>query len=76
MPIHQITIVGTGLIGGSVGLALRAQGFAGTIVGCDKPAVLEVARSRGAIDRVDSDLQHAIKGSDVILLATPVGCIL
>ena len=76
MPIHQITIVGTGLIGGSVGLALRAQGFPGILVGCDKPAVLEVARRRGAIDRADSDLQHAIKGSDVILLATPVGCIL
>jgi len=76
VPIHQITIVGTGLIGGSVGLALRATGFAGTIVGCDRPAVLEIAQRRLAIDRADADLERSIEGSDVILFATPVGCIL
>ncbi len=76
MPIHQITIVGTGLIGGSLGLALRPAGFSGTIVGCDKPAVIEIAETRGAIDRGEADLERAIAGSDVIVLATPVGCIL
>jgi prephenate dehydrogenase len=76
MPIQQITIVGTGLIGGSVGLALRANGFAGAIVGHDRPAVLETAQRRQAIDRGEPDLGRAIDGSDVILFATPVGCIL
>jgi prephenate dehydrogenase len=76
LPIHQITIVGTGLIGGSVGLALRARGFTGSIVGCDKPAVLEQALQRRAVDRAEADLERAIAGSDVILFATPVGCIL
>jgi prephenate dehydrogenase len=76
MPIHQITIVGTGLIGGSLGLALRQAGFNGTIVGCDKCAVLEMAETRKAIDRAEADLERAIAGSDVIVLATPVGCIL
>jgi prephenate dehydrogenase len=76
VPIRQITIVGTGLIGGSVGLALRALGFTGEIIGCDKPAVLDGALQRGAIDRAEPDLQRAIAGSDTILLATPVGCIL
>ncbi len=76
MPIRQITIVGTGLIGGSLGLALRQAGFSGTIVGCDKRAVLEIAETRGAIDRAEADLERAIAGSDVIVLATPVGCIL
>lgn len=75
-PIQQITIVGTGLIGGSLGLALRQAGFEGSIVGCDKPAVLEIAASRGAIDRAEADLERAIAGSDLIVLATPVGCIL
>ncbi len=76
MLIQQITIVGTGLIGGSVGLALRAHGFAGTIVGCDRPAVLEVAQRRGAIDRGEASLERALDGSGVILFATPAGCIL
>ena len=76
MPIQQITIVGTGLIGGSVALALRANGFTGTIVGCDKPVVLEQALQRSVVDRAEPDLQRSIIGSDLILFATPVGCIL
>src|SRR5580658_5470367 len=76
MRIQQITIVGTGLIGGSLGLALKQAGFAGQIVGCDKRAVLDIAQERGAIDRAEADLERAIVGSDVIVLATPVGCIL
>jgi prephenate dehydrogenase len=76
MPIQQITIVGTGLIGGSLALALRQNGFAGTIVGCDKRAVLNVALERNAIDRAEADLERAVVGSDVIVFATPVGTIL
>jgi len=76
MPIQQITIVGTGLIGGSLGLALRHAGFTGRIIGCDKRVVLEAAQARGAIDRAEADLGRAIAGSDVVVLATPVGCIL
>jgi len=76
MPIQQITIVGTGLIGGSLALALRQAGFRGTIVGCDQRTVLDIAQARGVIDRAETDLQRAIAGSDVIVLATPVGSIL
>src|SRR3974377_1927685 len=76
MPIRQITIVGTGLIGGSLALALRHSGFAGTIVGCDKRSVLETATERKAIDHGEADLERAVVGSDVIVLATPVGTIL
>lgn len=76
MSIRQITIVGTGLIGGSLALALKQAGFAGTIVGCDRRAVLEIAQTRGAIDRAEADLERAVAGSDVVVLATPVGCIL
>ena len=76
MPISQITIVGTGLIGGSLALALRQHGFAGTIVGCDKRAVLDRALERKVIDRAEADLERAVVGSDVIVFATPVGTIL
>jgi prephenate dehydrogenase len=76
MPIRQITIVGTGLIGGSLAIALRQHGFSGTIVGCDKPSVLETAMQRKAIDRAEADLKSAVTGSDVVVFATPVGTIL
>ena len=64
------------MIGGSLGLALRQREFAGTIVGCDKREVLETALRRKAIDRAEADLERAVVGSDVIVLATPVGTIL
>ncbi len=76
MAIRQITIVGTGLIGGSFGLALRQHGFPGALIGCDRPEVLDAALVRGAIDRGDTDVRQAVEGSDVVVLATPVGAIL
>ena len=74
--IRQITIVGTGLIGGSVALALKKYGFAGRIIGCDREAVLERAKSARAIDECVPDPALAVRGSQVALLATPVGTIL
>jgi prephenate dehydrogenase len=76
MPIRQITIVGTGLIGGSFGLALRQYGFKGRIVGCDRQPVLDRARAKGAIDVGHLHPADAVRGSDVVLLATPVGAII
>src|ERR1017187_6047791 len=76
MAIRQITIVGTGLIGGSFGLALRQQGFRGALVGCDRPEVLEAAVVRGAIDRGEAAASQEAPGSDVGILATPIGGIL
>jgi len=72
MPIRQITIVGTGLIGGSFALALRKRKFAGRIVGCDRESTLEKARNRGAIDSGFSDPGDAVRGSQLVVLATPV----
>src|SRR5437762_3387402 len=76
MPIRQITIIGTGLIGGSLGLALRKSGFRGQIVGCDQPKVLARAKRMGAIHKEISDQIKACNGSDVVVLAAPVGTII
>src|SRR5262249_52929260 len=76
MPFKQITIIGTGLIGGSLGLALKAAGYSGRIIGCDRPAVLDRARAMRAIDMGRGDPGDAIQGSDLIVLATPVGVII
>jgi prephenate dehydrogenase len=72
MPIRQITIIGTGLIGGSLALALRKKKFAGRIVGCDREGTLEKARNRGAIDGGTSNPADAVRGSQLVVLATPV----
>jgi prephenate dehydrogenase len=76
MAIRQITIIGTGLIGGSFGLALKKYGFRGRIIGCDRPTVLERAREKGAIDEGKTNPSDAVRSSQVIVLATPVGGII
>ncbi len=76
MPIRQITIIGTGLIGGSLALALRKKKFAGRIVGCDREGTLERARMRGAIDDGTVNPGDAVRGSQLVVLATPVLAIL
>ena len=73
---RQITIVGVGLIGGSFALAARRAGFQGRIVGCDNDVVLEKARAAGAIDTGHFRPEEAIKGSELVLLAAPVGAII
>jgi prephenate dehydrogenase len=72
MPIRQITIVGTGLIGGSLALALRKARFAGRIVGCDRESALKKAKMRGVIDSGFVEPADAVRGSQVVVLATPV----
>ena len=76
MAFRQITIIGTGLIGGSFALAARRAGFTGEIVGCDRESVLTKADDLGAIDRPVTNPEEAVKGSDLVVLATPVGSII
>jgi prephenate dehydrogenase len=72
MPFRQVTIIGTGLIGGSLGLALKKRRLAGRIVGCDRVPVLEKAEHCGAIDSGIANPADAVRGSDLVVLATPV----
>jgi prephenate dehydrogenase len=75
--IERLTILGTGLIGASIGLALKEQKFEGSILGWDRDrAELATALSRGAIDQAVDDPVTAAAGSDLILLAGPVFSIL
>jgi len=75
--IDRITILGTGLIGASIGLGLREQNFSGEILGWDKnPSELAIALSRSAVDHAVEDPITAATGSDLILLAGPVFSIL
>ena len=72
--IKQVTIVGTGLIGGSLGLALRHRGI--RVVGSDKQRVLARAEEMGAIDAGVENPARACVGSDVVILASNVGGII
>ena len=72
--IERIAIVGTGLIGASVGLALKANGFGGKIIGFDANAdELATALSLGAVDEALASREAVlVSGADVIVLCTPV----
>jgi len=75
--IERILILGTGLLGSSTGLALRAAGFAGAIEGWDKnPNESAEALRLGAIDTVVGDPLSAAEASEIVLLAMPVYAIL
>jgi prephenate dehydrogenase len=72
----RVLIVGTGLIGGSIGLALRKAGGT-TVVGVDaSESNAEAALAAGALDEVASDLAAGAADADIIVVATPVGEIL
>jgi len=74
---ERILILGTGLIGASTGLALRAAGFRGEIAGWDRdPRAAQTALARGALTALAAEPIAAARASDVILLAGPVFAIL
>ncbi len=71
-----ITIIGIGLIGGSLGIALQENGFATRIIGVDKnQANLDKAIRRRLINE-DMPLEAAVAQSDIIIAATPVDTLL
>ena len=72
--LAKIAIVGTGLIGTSLGLALRQSDLRNLeVVGTDyESAARSGAQKRGAFHKVEGRIQPAIEGADVVVLATPV----
>jgi prephenate dehydrogenase len=70
---ERVTIAGVGLIGGSLALAARAAGLIGEVVGYGRTeANLQVAQSRGIVDRYSQDIVEAARDADLLLLAVPV----
>jgi prephenate dehydrogenase len=71
--IERIAILGTGLLGTSVGLALRAAGFEGTITGWNRGAEgAQAALKMGAIDSIAADGAEAARAAQVTVLAVPI----
>jgi prephenate dehydrogenase len=73
--MKTVAIAGVGLIGGSFGLALRAAGFSGRIVGVSRPATIGKAIHKGAIDAGVS-LEEAAAEADLLFLSQPICVIL
>jgi prephenate dehydrogenase len=70
---RRVAILGTGLIGGSLALALRKYAPGTVVAGWDKEHVLRHALERGAIDEGFGELPLAVAGADLIYVALPVG---
>ncbi|MGC2673978.1 MAG: prephenate dehydrogenase/arogenate dehydrogenase family protein, partial [Candidatus Acidiferrum sp.] len=72
--INRVTILGTGLIGGSFALALRKYLTEIHITGWDRPEPLREAQSRNAIDAAFSaDPAPALENADLVYIALPIG---
>jgi len=70
-----VAVIGTGLIGASIGLAARKRGF--SVIGWDVHAsALRRAKARGAIDRVARSLRAAVESAHIVVLAAPLDAVL
>jgi prephenate dehydrogenase len=71
--IRRLSIVGLGLLGGSVAKAARAESLAREIIGVGRRRTsLEPAQADGTVDRITTDLAEGVAGADLVILATPV----
>ncbi len=70
--LDKVSVIGLGLIGGSLCRALRDSGFASRVVGCDRNAeVGEQALALDVIDGFETDLDLALSGAELVVIATP-----
>jgi prephenate dehydrogenase len=71
---NQVTIIGTGLVGGSLGLALKQRHLANRVIGVGhRQRTIDEALFRGAADEATLDPCGGVRGSDLVVLATAVG---
>ncbi|RMG71844.1 MAG: prephenate dehydrogenase [Nitrospirae bacterium] len=73
MNFNRVTIIGVGLIGGSLALSLKKHGLCSQVWGWGRSAErLERALKDGVIDHATLDLSEAVKDADLVVLSTPV----
>jgi prephenate dehydrogenase len=70
---QKVTLVGVGLLGGSLGQALKARRLAGVVAGfVRRAASVAECESLGAVDQATLELERAVEGADLIVLCTPI----
>jgi prephenate dehydrogenase len=72
IPFTRITIIGVGLIGGSLALAIKHRFPAVHIIGVDKPHILKRAMNRHVIDSAERSVEQAVRTADLVIIAAPV----
>ncbi|MCW8922287.1 MAG: prephenate dehydrogenase/arogenate dehydrogenase family protein [Gammaproteobacteria bacterium] len=71
--VQTVCIIGTGLIGGSLALALKKSGFCRRIVGAGRTeATLKKAVELGVVDHYETDFALAVKDADIVVVAVPL----
>jgi prephenate dehydrogenase len=74
--VKTLAVIGVGLVGGSLALALRRAGAVGSVVGYDRdPQALERATALGVIDSASASASEAAKGAELVVVAVPVRAI-
>jgi prephenate dehydrogenase len=72
--VDTVCIIGTGLIGGSLALAIRQAGFCKEIIGAGRTeATLIKAVELGVIDRYDTSISNAAQDADIVVVCVPLG---
>jgi prephenate dehydrogenase len=75
--LMTITIIGLGLIGGSLALSLRQHGLADRLIGVENnPTYARRALELGLVDEVDADLTAAVAPADLVIVAVPMDAML
>src|SRR5262245_61957748 len=70
---QKITLVGVGLLGGSLGLAIKRSGLAKRVSGyVRRAASIEECKKAGAVDEASCDLARAVEHADLVILCTPL----
>ena len=73
MHFHKVSLIGVGLLGGSIGLALKARRLAGRVEGyVRREASIAECERLGVVDRATTDLLAVVKDADLVILCTPI----
>lgn len=74
MRFRKVTLVGVGLLGGSLGMALRQRGLAEHVCGVvRRSAIIADCERLGAVDLATRNLGPAVRGADLVVLCSPIG---
>ncbi len=72
--INKLCVIGVGLIGGSLAIALRNAGYCAEVIGAGRNAErLQVAKDLGVVDSFSTDIAEAVADADMVFVAVPMG---